>query len=173
MGHNGRMRMRFLVAALVGLTFTSSAVAQAQTVTIQLISFTTLTTQHDTPPKGKGNKGDSIDFKDLLLNDVARQFGKKKGKAVGYDAGIVRYTSATRQEMLVRATFPGVGTITFQGVMEPRSNGDVVLPITGGTGGFKGARGTVTIGSGDQKAPNTYRVTVPGTVNIYGPGGVA
>jgi len=167
------MQMRFGLAAIVSVALLSPMAAQAQTVTIKLISFTTLTTQHDTPPKGKGNKGDSIDFKDLLLNDKVSQFGKKTGRAVGFDAGIVRYTSATHQEMLVQATFPGVGTITFQGSLDPKANGEVVLPITGGTGGFKGAHGTVTIGSGDNKAPNTYRVTVPGNVNIYGPGGVA
>ena len=164
--------MRYRLAAIVCLALFAPAAAQAQTVTIRLISLTTLTLQHDKAPKGKGNKGDSIDFKDRLMN-ATRQFGKAKGKAVAFDAGIIRYTSATHQEMLVTATFPGVGTITYQGSLDHQPNGDIVLPITGGTGGFKGAHGTVTIGPGEERAPNTYRVTVPGSVNIYGPGGVA
>ena len=37
-------------------------------------------------------------------------------------------------------------------------HGVAVLPITGGTGGFQGATGTVTIGSGATSAPNIYVV---------------
>ena len=167
--HNAGMRMRMGALAIVCFLFALPAAAAAQTVTIKLMSITTVTNQHDTPPKGKGNKGDSIDFKDLLTNRVP-QFGKTAGKPVGFDAGTVRYTSDIDQRILVTATFPGVGTLTYEGSLTTRTNGDIVLPITGGTGGFKGARGTVTIGDGEARVPNTYRVTVPGTLSIYGPG---
>ena len=51
---------------------------------IRLTSLTTILVQHDTSPKGKPNKGDSIEFEDLLLNTVP-QFGKAKGKPVAWD----------------------------------------------------------------------------------------
>ena len=41
---------------------------------------------HDRAPKGKLNAGDSIAFRDLLLNRKP-QFGKKTGKPVAYDVG--------------------------------------------------------------------------------------
>jgi hypothetical protein len=137
--------------------------AGAGSVTLRFLSVTTVTQTHDRKPVGTVSKGDSIDFKDLLQNKVA-QLGKRPGVPVGYDAGTVTYTSATGQRLAARATFPGVGTITYAGAMDADATGDAVLKITGGTGAFKGARGTVTIGSGTSKAPNTYRVTVPGTL---------
>ncbi len=156
--------------ALVFLTLAVSATAQAQTVTIEVTSLTTQITPHDIKPKNKANKGDSINFKDLLINKRL-QFGKKKGKPVAYDVGVLRYTSATRTTMSVTAIFPGVGTISYKGEFNPDRKSNV-LPITRGTGGFKGVKGTVTIGAGATTAPNIYRLTVPGhPIDINGNGG--
>ena len=46
---------------------------------------------HDKPPVGKANRGDSIDFKDLLVNTRV-QLGRPKGKPAAWDAGYVLYT---------------------------------------------------------------------------------
>ena len=57
-----------------------------------------------------------------------------------------------------------------------RMRGDgpfVFAQVTGGTGAFKGATGTVTIGKGEKSAPNTYLVHVPHAINIHGRGTVA
>jgi hypothetical protein len=170
MGQNDRMRIPLgaAFAALVLAVLVTSG-AQAQTVTIQLTSLITVRQDHDRAPKGKASKGDSIDFKDLLLNRKP-QFGKKAGIAVAYDVGTMTYTSATKTRITVKATFPKIGTITYSGPFVTNKNGTTVIPITGGTGGFKGATGTVIIGSGETKSPNTYVVTVPHRLDLSSSG---
>jgi len=127
--------------------------------TMKLTSYTTVTQTHDSAPKGKANKGDSIDFKDLLVT-TSDQLGKKKGKPIGYDAGTVLYTSSTTQKIEGVTTFPGFGTLTFAGRLTTAKNGTTTVPIIGGTGQFKGVKGVLVIGNGDQKAPNTYVLTL-------------
>jgi hypothetical protein len=154
------MRRRLPLALLSVVALALPGAAFAQTVTIDVTSITTLTQPHDTPPKGKVNKGDSLEFKDLLVNRKA-QLGVAKGKPVAYDAGIITYAGKNRQTVYGVATFPGVGTVTYRGVMTPGAHGNVVVRVVSGTGGFKGAHGTLTIGPGDTKARNTYHVVVP------------
>jgi hypothetical protein len=158
--------------ALAVLALVLTPAAQAQTVTIQLTSLTTIVLPHDLAPKGKPNKGDSIDFKDLLTNRTA-QFGKQKGKPVAYDVGRIVYTSPKDTRITVIATFPGLGTITYRGPFETRKDGNTVLQISGGTGAFKGATGTVTIGNGATTAPNTYVVHLRHPLDIHAAGRVA
>ena len=172
MRHYSGVRIPVGGVVTVALALALSMGVQAQTVKIRLTSLTTILVQHDTKPKGKANKGDSIDFKDLLLNSVP-QFGKAKGKAVAWDEGEVLYTSATTRKIKVIATFPGVGSITYVGVFASNRVTSTVARIVGGTGGFKGATGTVTIGSGARKAPNIFVVSVPHTIDISTGAGVA
>jgi hypothetical protein len=167
----GWMNIPVGAAILATLALVLTPIAQAQTVTIQLTSVTTVAQQHDTKPLG-ASKGDSIDFKDLLLNRVA-QFSKAKGKPVAYDVGVLTYKSKTFVTIKCQATFPGIGTITYAGPFNARADGTTVIPITGGTGAFKGATGTVTIGKGEKSAPNTYLVHVPHAIDIHGRGSVA
>jgi hypothetical protein len=157
--------MRFSPAIAIATALAVTGGAQAAVVKIQLTSVTTVVQPHDTKPKGKANKGDSIDFKDLLLNRVA-QFGKPKGQPVAYDVGHLVYRSATDRRIRVTATFPGIGTITYVGDFTSNSSATTVVHITGGTGGFKGAKGTVTIGPGS-KAANIYVVIVPHAINVH------
>ena len=124
-------------------------------MTLVFTSYTTVTKTHDIPPHGKANKGDKIEFKDLLVAQ-SNQLGKRKGKPVGYDAGTVVYTSAKEQSIQGVTTFPGFGTLTFGGPMRSTKDGTVRVPVLKGTGSFRGAKGTLIIGAGDQKAPNTY-----------------
>jgi hypothetical protein len=148
-----------LVLALTAATALVPSAQAATHMTLKLTSLTTVTDVHDTAPKGKENKGDNIDFKDLLLT-TGDQLGKKKGKPVGYDAGTVLYTSATAQKIEGVTTFPGFGTITFVGPLKTAKDGTVTVPIISGTGQFKGVKGSLIIGVGDQKAPNTYVLTL-------------
>jgi hypothetical protein len=172
MRHYSTMRPLCLCSAVCGFVALAASVgAQAATVEIQLTSVTTVVQQHDTKPKGKANKGDSIDFKDLLLNRVA-QFGKANGKPVAYDVGHLVYRTATDRRITVVATFPGVGTISYTGDFTSDSVRTTVVQITGGTGGFKGAEGTVTIGPGE-KAANIYRISLPHPIDINRTTGVA
>ena len=155
--------VRWLTPRLALLVATMAIVPDAQAttrLTLELTSYTTITQTHETPPTGKPHKGDSIDFKDLLVT-TADQLGKAKGKPVGYDAGIVLYTSATTQTIFGVTTFPGFGTLTFKGAMKTLKDGTVHIAIVSGSGAFKGTKGTLIIGAGNQKAPNTYLLTLP------------
>jgi len=170
MGHNVSMQVPIGAILLASLALTLVPAAQAQTVTIAVTSLTVQAAANDTPPKNKANKGDSISFRDLLYNRLP-QFGKKTGKAVAYDVGVIRYLSSTKTMMTVKAIFPGFGTITYSGPFDSNLKSNV-LTITGGSGGFNGATGSVTIGAGATKSPNTYQLTIPGHVDLNG-GGVA
>jgi hypothetical protein len=153
-----------LALALVSTALVLTASAQAAKIKFTVNSVTIVEQQHDTTPKGKINKGDWILFKDLLLNAV-EQFGVAKGKPIAYDVGKLVYRSTSDRRFTVTATFPHVGTITYVGDFLDSNKGVTVAQITGGTGGFKGVKGTVTIGNGT-KAPNIYDITVPRPVNI-------
>jgi len=159
------LRRLFVIAALAALGAVPGAQA-ATSVTLVFTSYTTITKTHDTPPQHKANAGDSIDFKDLLVA-VSTQLGKK-GKPVGYDAGTVLYTSKTAQKIEGVTTFPGVGSVTFEGEMTTMKDGTVHVPVVKGTGVFKGARGTLIIGKGAQKAPNTYVLRLPHPLPVAG-----
>ena len=153
--------LRWLILATALTAALAVPAAQgATTVTLVFTSYTTVTQTHDTKPKGKVNAGDSIDFKDLLVT-TGKQLGKKKGKAVGYDAGSVVYTSANTQKISGVTTFPGYGTLTFEGPMTTLKDGTVHVPVIKGTGSFKGATGMLIIGTGNNKAPNTYVLKLP------------
>ena len=166
------MPLRTSALALVVAALALSPAAQAQTVKIQVKSLNTIQVVHDTAPKQKVNKGDAIFFKDLLLNMVA-QFGKQKGKPVAYDVGTVTYTTSVTRKMSCVVTFPGIGTISYGGIVIDHADGTTTFPITGGTGGFKNAKGTVTLRAGKTTQPNIFDVTVPGhPLNLNG-GGVA
>jgi hypothetical protein len=164
-----RMRISLGVAAAAGLFLLAVSTAQAQTLTIEVTSIPTQAKVHDRAPQGRLNAGDSIAFKDLLLNRK-RQFGKRTGKPVAYDVGTLIYTSKTERRISATATFPRIGTITYAGPVVERKDGSTVIPITGGTGGFRGASGTVTIGKGETKAPNTYVITVPHHLDLNATG---
>ena len=107
--------------ALALTAFAAAPAAQGATsVTLVFTSYTTITKTLDVAPRGKPNRGDKIEFKDLLVA-TSNQLGKKKGKPIGYDAGTVLYTSATTQMIEGVTTIPGVGTLTF-GEIHARSN---------------------------------------------------
>jgi len=161
------MRTSLAAFVLIVAAGALASSAHAQTVTIRLVSVQTEVEQHDTAPQGQANKGDSIDFRDLLLNTVP-QFGKKTGKPVAYDVGTLLYTSKTAQTMKGVAIFPKIGTLSFAGPFVTAKDGATTIPITGGTGLFKGAKGFLKIGSGQTKTPNTYVITVPRKITIGG-----
>jgi hypothetical protein len=164
MGQNGFMQFQVgVVAAAVGsLALFISAEAQAQTVKIELTSFTKVANITDTKPKGVLNKGDQIKFGDLLKNR-AEQFGKKKGQAVAFDSGTIFYTNGrqTGRKVTCTATFPGIGTISYQGLFKTGKDGWTIFPITGGTGAFTGVTGTVSVGPGTASSTNIIVANIP------------
>ena len=161
------MLRRLLLVLVLGALAAASAAQATTSVTLVFTSYTTVTKTHDNPPRGKPNKGDKIEFKDLLVA-TENQLGKKKGKPVGFDAGTVVYTSPTTQEIEGLTTIPGVGTLTFGGEMKTEKDGTVRVRVLKGTGSFKGATGVLIIGQGSQKAPNTYVLRLPHAIPAPG-----
>ena len=89
---------------------------------------------------------------------------------VSHDVGTMTSTGGAKTKITVRAVFPKIGTITYSGPFVTRKDRTTVVPITGGTGAFKGATGTVVIGAGEKKSPNTYIVTVPHALDLNSSG---
>ena len=115
-------------------------------VTVKIVS-------HDAKPKG-ASKGDTLVYRDRLLNAKA-QFGKKRGASVGTDSGTLTFTSAHTATFKGEAKLPG-GTLMLSGGVYTLQNGDLVIPVSGGTGAYAGVTGTLTVGTGKNHVRNTY-----------------
>ena len=145
-----------MIAVALAVAFVGGA--GPDPVTMGLTSLTTVTPSHDTTPKGKANKGDTIEFNDLLVKAPNNELGKAKGKAVGYDEGKVLYTSATAR----RSRHHDVSGCRHTQVRERwhARTAPCTCPSRAGPG-LKGAKVTRIVGVGDEKAPNTYRLSLP------------
>jgi hypothetical protein len=156
------MRARTALAPVAAAVLLLPATAQARTqdtLTIKVTSVAGKLITKDRPPKG-ASKGDTVAFRDTLLN-AAPQFGKKAGAKVGSDRGTMTFTSKTSARFDGVATLPG-GTLTLKGPVAGAQDGkSIVIPVTGGTGRFKGAHGLLLVGPGKQRALNTYTLTIP------------
>jgi hypothetical protein len=148
-----------LLGALAALAL--PGVARAETMTIQVTSVVVKVTPIDKRPKG-ASKGDKIVYHDRLLNAV-RQFGKARETHVGSDRGTMTFTSAHTASFDGRASLPG-GTIRIKGPVRPVAGGGIRIPVAGGTGRYAAATGTLTVGPGEERALNVYRLTLPGNV---------
>jgi allene oxide cyclase-like protein len=127
---------------------------------IEVFSITTSTHRTDRPPKGVSD-GDTVASTDRLVNARA-QFGLRAGARVGNDHGRFTYTSTHSASYAGEASLPG-GTVTVRGAVLVRADGQLMIPIVGGSGKYRGATGFLTIGPGKKKALNTYELTIPGT----------
>jgi hypothetical protein len=165
--------VRALIAMLFVLAFVAAGSAQAATpaassppaaVVITLKSISAGAAADDKPPKGV-SKGDRLLLRSRLLN-VRRQFGKPAGATVGRDQALIAMTSAKAGRIDGIATLPG-GTIRFRGEI---GSGGVAgqLSVTGGTGRYVGARGTLIVGEGDSPL-NTYHLRLPAPAESGGP----
>ena len=150
-----RLRLALVASVLFVL---STAVANAGSVTIVVTSVTVTNTYHDIGPKG-ASAGDTVVGKDKLLN-AAAQFARKKGAGVGVDRGTLLFTGPHTATFRGVATLPD-GTLILQGVVTGLKNGGLIIPVTGGTGRYAKARGTLTVGPGKTRALNTYRLVLP------------
>ena len=110
---------------------------------------------HDVAPRGP-SKGDTVTYRDRLVN-AAPQFGRKRGSQVGSDAGRLTFTGAHTATFSGRTTLPG-GTLSLAGSVYTLQNGDLVIPVVGGTGSFAGLSGTLTVSTGRNHVLNTYRL---------------
>jgi hypothetical protein len=151
------MSFRLLLVVVLAFAALPAVTASAVTRQIKVISVTVSTVSHDVGPKG-ASKGDTIAYRDRLVN-AAQQFGKKKGEAVGSDSGTMTFTGPHTATFQGKAVLPG-GTLTLSGPVYSTTAG-LVVPVTGGTGAFAHVHGTLLVGSGSKRVPNTYRLVRP------------
>jgi hypothetical protein len=163
--------MRRLLAMLAGTLVAVAAPAAAaptaggptQLLVIQVKSVDAGASADDKAPKGP-SRGDRLLERSRLLN-VRKQFGKPAGALVGRDQAIVILTSTRAGRVAGVATLPG-GTIRFGGAV--RLDGVESIPVTGGTGRYAKARGTLFVGNGDSPL-NTYHLRLPASGDGGGP----
>jgi Dirigent-like protein len=152
--------LRLLLPAALAVAVLLPAAGQARSaLVIRLVSVNTSTSVKDTPPTG-ASVGDSFTETSRLRNAVA-QFGKPKGAVVGSDRATTTLVSAQAVRMQGTVRLPG-GTLTIRGRVTGTQR-SVTVPVTGGTGRFAGARGTVTAAAlpDGRSASNVYRLTLP------------
>jgi hypothetical protein len=142
-----------LAIACAVLTAPASA---GHVLVIRLKSVTVHVTVKDVPPKGP-SKGDRYSGQDRLLN-LVEQFGQNAGAVVGTDSSTLTLRSSNSGCISGVARLPG-GTISIKGC-SARLGVNIPIPVSGATGAFTGARGTLTAGPGNSPT-NTYRLTLP------------
>jgi len=130
----------------------------ASTLVIHVKSVLVSHTLKDVPPKGL-SKGDVAVEHDDLFNTSVR-FGRPAHALVGTDRATLTFQSKTSTLIKGTARFPD-GTVAFSGIAkQTASTVSVTVPVTGGTGRYAHAQGTVTAG-GPATNLNTYRLTLP------------
>lgn len=129
------------VAGVAGaIALATSGVADAATgttITVKAIE----TGSHvikDTPPKNQPNPGDKVAFTEKLLQN-SKQVGTDRIVESFQQNGLVldgiwTFTSGTKGTLHVHSS------MTFNG-----TNGQINLPVVGGTGAFAGKKGTLTV----------------------------
>ncbi len=156
---NGELRRLWttIFGALWVAVFVSNGFAST-VVVIKVKSVSVSGSHHDQLPKGL-SKGDFYIVKDKLIN-LTEQFGDNAGAVVGRDSQTLRFTTATTWTMIGTSTLPG-GKLFFAGHGHV-SAGNLVgsILVTGGTGKYAGARGTLVAGAGNSP-PNTYNLRLP------------
>jgi hypothetical protein len=146
-------------AVLAAAWLAPAAAPAAGQRTIEVLSVVTYVHRVDQPPKGV-SEGDTVDSRDRLLN-ATKQFGLRSGARVGSDHGRFTYTSTHSASYSGEASLPG-GTVTVRGTVLVRADGQLMIPVVGGSGKYKGATGFLTIGPGKKRAVNTYELTMRG-----------
>lgn len=147
------MTRRTLAAVAVGaLTLSPAAVAakgHERTIIIKARSQLDQVRLVDNAPAGF-SPGDVLVFSERLFNS--------KGKRIGSDAAsCVRLFDATS---LCTGTYKLPGGRVMVTLLQPGPTGTYDQAVTGGTGRFAGARGTVTVAQSSQGDRFTFRLRV-------------
>jgi autotransporter-associated beta strand protein len=161
------VRLRRLAAVLLAAAVSAGAAAgapaggNAEKVTISVTSILVSMKTKDVKPAGL-SRGDRRIYRNTLRNAVA-QFGKPKGAKVGSDSGTLTLTGAHTARYSGTARLPG-GTLVVRGAVKPVNQTELRIAVVGGTGRYSSARGTLTVGQGDRRALNVYRLVLHVTV---------
>lgn len=126
---------------------TSSASERSLTIRLWAGEAIAVKVIRDVPPVGfsdwdKGSKGDTV-AETIVLRNVVSQFGKPAGARVGTIRHVSTFADAERASSKAVAKLPG-GTLRIKTRRpEPPRQDITFLVVTGGTGSFAGARGTM------------------------------
>jgi hypothetical protein len=149
----GRVLLAAMIAAclaVAGIVISRPAVAASETLTFNIDFRKAESTDVDANNSGKDDVGDYFTGEFLL---------DKGGQTRGFLEFVCHHTSAhpKRDHCVGTARIAGRGQIALQGPQA--SNVDkFVGPITGGTGDFQNASGTVYLDFTDDPAKATFRV---------------
>jgi hypothetical protein len=157
------MRVVALLGLIVLTTVPAHGAPRAETkaMTIRVVSIKIDSELFvDKAPKGVPNVGDTLRSRSNLRNEVA-QFGKPKGALVGSDVATLTFKSLTMGVVKVTAALPG-GTLRASGLVLHGGDARGTIRVTGGTGVFAGARGTVSSTLlTRERDRNVYRLQLP------------
>ena len=137
-----RAVLTLLVLALLTVPAHGASLAATKARTIRVGSTTVASkVMVDKAPRGVRNAGDIVWAKSSLRN-ARPQFGKPKGALVGSAVAIYTFESRDLGTLKATASLPGgtirsVDRVGYEGCCATESQ------VTGGTGVFAGARGTL------------------------------
>jgi hypothetical protein len=153
------MRRKFMLGAIFVLLLAVASITVAsasahEDVKIELVSKTVQEADIDLPPEGEFGVGDRFVFTEDLFEG---------GVKVGEDGGectVVRFVEETQSvtvQCVVTASLPK-GQLTVQGLVTFVGEDDApfVLPVTGGSGAYKTARGEVKVEPGENEDRLTF-----------------
>ena len=163
MRDNGAMRL-LLVAVLAAVAASSASASRSLVFTVKTKQGPTVAHPH--PPAG--GVGDSYESSLTLANAGIPQLGRPARATVG----TMQFTFTIRKQCMsfspkcvatadftTVTTLPG-GTVRAGGKGISIAYPEIVIPVTGGTGRYKGAHGTVSISPTSEKL-STYRLRLP------------
>jgi hypothetical protein len=154
------MRRKLTVAAIFILVLGVASITVASASadhddTIELVSKTVQEADIDLPPEGEFGLGDRFVFAEDLFEG---------GVKVGEDGGectVVRFVEETQSatiQCVVTVSLPK-GQLTVQGLVTfvgEEDDAPFVLPVTGGSGAYKTARGEVKVEPGENEDRLTF-----------------
>ena len=153
------MRRKFMLGAIFVLLLAVASITVASASAdddgkIELVSKTVQEADIDVPPTGEFGLGDSFVFAEDLFD------GSTKVGEDGGECTVVRLVEATQSatvQCVVTVSLPK-GQLTVQGLVTFVGEDDApfVLPVTGGSGAYKTARGEVKVEPGENEDHLTF-----------------
>jgi hypothetical protein len=140
-------QLKVLVVGALALAICGSAAASSTSGAVQTLQFTSISTRTVmTPPPSKSSPpqvGGRLVFQDVMYNR-GTQLGKPAGARIGRSEGVCTVIDNRKPEAqcLITAHVPN-GEIVVVGEGDPGGKA-MSYAITGGTGAYATARGTVT-----------------------------
>jgi len=158
------MRRKFMLGAIFVLLLAVASITVASASAdddgkIELVSKTVQEVDIDLPPEGEFGLGDRFVFAEDLFEG---------GVKVGEDGGectVVRFVEETQSatvQCVVTVSLPK-GQLTVQGFITFVGEDDApvsVLPVTGGSGAYKTARGEVKVEPGENEDRLTFTLVL-------------